>query len=1151
MNFLWTRAINNIPVINRLALEKGVFILERKTVEVLWPSDREDREKKDGKLRVAAYCRLSKILNEKHLDSLENQLNHYTYYLTNHENYKLMGLYYDGDISGTTINNRPGFKRLLRHCEEGLIDLVITKSISRFSRNAKDLLEVVNHLSELGIPIIFETENINTLERKNKFFLTALAGLSQEEIVSISNNKIWSNNKKFLSGKPPNRRQYGYVLSETEDGTTHIIYDEEAKVIRDIFKMFIGGMRINEITRLLTDKSVETAGGHTVWTHTLVRNLLTNRMYVGEQIINNNQYYYNRKVSFLRDIGRDIYIIENAYPRIISNEEFEKAQEILMELKVKKSMGTISPHSCSKRIRCGLCDVAYHKNKRKNDTEWVCSIKQKQSRLCDSPRLSDKKILPLMKEAFQLMFDFNNPDILQELMDELEWINKNDRFEFHRLSLLSQLQIAKERLKQHPENDELIREKEKKEKDIIDFEHLATMIEDDRKYRENAIEILGRAKSPEDFLSKANIDLLRAWIMEITIFTLKDYQVHWFNDLYTTVGNCEKHKDNMEVKRASLVEGTLILKPSKKTKNIFVEEDYQDTITSLRDPPSLKLRGDKVQVAKVEDYSFIKLEDRIRKEIKESKKLGLESSRNKERIAVYARVSTDDPRQLNSLEAQMAYYTYYILKNPDYRLVQVYYDEGISGTKAENRPGFQQMIADCKKGKIDRIITKSISRFARNTVDCLEYVRELKSIGISILFEKEEIDSKENDGEILLTVYSALAQEESRSLGENIAWSRRKKAERGDIKLSTLPYGYTYNKDGSWEINRDEAKIIKRIYDERLSGKSVLGITKDLTNDGVPSPKNNKVWGQTTVRKILISVVYKGDILYQNKYTNDTIAGRRVKNNGELPMYYFEEHHEAIIDRKMWDAVQNMLPNGVSKNQRKKRTYHDREEFSKVFRCGSCGCLILHISDNRRKGYHNWRCKAAVVKNYSDNCYEKGIREENIEHTFMAMLQEMKESKNLTKLVNEAIESIKLKPYEMERLHSLQTEIENRYQSLYDIVEEGKKHGEDTEAIKIMSDGIMELHDRIRTLEDRIEKVKDMKEELKWLRKELLMLEAFDPKEERVPFRKDIFTRIVKAGTFHTDGVIEYTLSLGIKWIAKDNLEEFWKLPMKEEFKQN
>lgn len=1112
----------------------------------MWPSDRENSDKKDGKLRVAAYCRLSIVINEKHLDSLENQLNHYTYYLNNHENYKLMGLYYDGDISGTTINNRPGFKRLLRHCDEGLIDLVITKSISRFSRNAKDLLEVVEHLSELGIPVIFEKENINTLERKNKFFLTALAGLSQEEVVSISNNSTWSNNKRFLSGKPPNRRQYGYVLSETKDGPTHSIYDEEAKVIRDIFKMFIGGMRINEIARALTDKSTETIGGQTVWTHTLVRNLLTNRMYVGEQIINNSLYQYNRKASFLRDAERDIYIIENAYPRIISYEEFEKAQEILIELRVKKSTGTISPHSCSKRIRCGLCDVAYHKNKRKYDTEWVCCIKQKQSRICDSPRLTDKKILPLMKEAFQLKYDFNNPDILQELMDELEWVNKNDRFEFHRLSLLSQLQIVKEKIKQYPGNEELISEKEKKEKAIIDFEHLATMIEDDRKYRENAIEILGRVKSTEDFLRKANIDLLRAWVMEITIFTLKDYQVHWFNDLYTTVGNCEKHKDNMEVKRASLIKGTLILKPSKKTKNIFIEEDYQETITSLRDPPTLKLRGDKVQAVQVEDYSFIKLEDRIRKEIKESKKQGIEPSRNKVRIAVYARVSTDDPRQLNSLEAQMAYYTYAILKNPDYRLVQVYYDEGISGTKAENRPGFQQMITDCKKGKIDRIITKSISRFARNTVDCLKYVRELKSIGVSILFEKEEIDSKENDGEILLTVYSALAQEESRSLGENIAWSRRKIAERGEIKQSILPYGYIYDKDGNWAIDRAKAEIIKKIYDERYSGNSALGISRLLTDGGVPSPRNNNTWGQTTVRKILNNPAYKGDILYQKEYTYDTITGKRVKNNGELQMYYIEDNHEAIIDKKRWDEVQSMLSNST-KNQRKKKSYHDREEFSKVFRCGDCGCLIIHIPNQRGIEKHYWRCRAAVKKDHSENCYEKGIREENIEHTFMVMLQEMKDSKNLTKLVNGAIESIKLKPNETERLHWLQAEIENRYQRLYDIVEEGKKHGEDTEAIKIMSDQIMELHDRIRTLEDRIEKVKDIKDELKCLRKELLTVTTFDPKKERVPFRKDIFVRLVKAGTFHQEGIIEYTLSLGIKWITKDNLEQSWKLPMREE----
>ncbi|MGF7185318.1 hypothetical protein GGQ84_001404 [Desulfitispora alkaliphila] len=400
----------------------------------------------------------------------------------------------------------------------------------------------------------------------------------------------------------------------------------------------------------------------------------------------------------------------------------------------------------------------------------------------------------------------------------------------------------------------------------------------------------------------------------------------------------------------------------------------------------------------------------------------------------------------------------------------------------------------------------------------------------------------------MLTVYSALAQEESRSLGENISWARRKVAERGLVKVSVLPYGYTSQNDGSWEIDEDKAKVIRRIYNDYLAGESMLKISNELTRDGILSPRNNKTWGQTTVLKILNNQAYKGDLLYQKMYTSDTISGSRVKNNGELPMYYVESNHPAIIEKEKWDEVEKLIQENhieAKIDQRKKRHPHHRKEFFKVFVCGNCGCPVIHVKSLSGGEKHYWRCRAAVKKNHTEPCSVKGIREENIEHTFMVMLQEMKEPKRLSELVNEALEDIGLKPYEIKQLEWLETEIENCYQNLYATVEEGKKHGEDTEAIKIITDYIMELHGKIRDFEERQEKVKDIKEELKWLRKELLTLEAFNPKKERVSFRGDVFSRLVESGTFLPDGVIEYKLSIGIKWIAKDNRKQHWKLPMK------
>lgn len=1123
---------------------KGVFVVRKKTVEVLWPKEKEEPEKEsNGKLRVAAYCRLSRQGGDKQINSLENQLKYYTHYIRSHDEYKLVGLYYDKEISGVTIDGRPGFKRLLRHCEDGLIDLVLTKSISRFSRNAKDLLEVVDHLSDLGIPIIFEKENINSMERKNKFFLTALAAVSQDEIVSIAHNSKWGKNKRILSGNPIYRRQFGYKIVKTTQGQVAVIHEEEAEVIKEVFELFLGGMKIGEILKLLTDRGVKTVSGHTIWSHTLILNILENRSYIGEKITNQYNSSLSQKVEFLKDSEKDMYLIENAYPRIISPECFEKVQDMLLEKRRKKGLGKTIHHSCSKRISCGLCDVNYHKNRKKNRVEWVCSVKQKQARLCDSPRLTDKKILKLMKEVIRKRYDFNNPKILEVMKDELIWVNKNDRFELHRLSLLSKLQIAKEHQRRASEDELAIIEKEKVERAIVEFEHLATMIEEDRKYRDLAIELLRKAKSPEDFIERANVDVLRAWILEIRIFSLEDYQVHWYDDLHTTVGTCENRKVEMELKREQLMGEDLILKSQKKERYRILVEGCEIEGVEEIDPPFPKVRGENMQAVRVEKYFSENIIDRIRREIRESKQNSL-PARKKVRIAVYARVSTDDPVQLGSLEAQMAYYTYAVLKNPEYRLIKVYYDEGVSGKKAENRDGFQELISDCRKGKIDRVITKSISRFARNTVDCLEYVRELETLGVSIMFEKEEIDTAEKDGEILLTVYSALAQEESRSLGESLTWGRSKLAERGSVKLSTLPYGFYYGKNGSWEIDSEKATVVKRIFDEYQLGKSMQGIANGLTGDKIPSPKNKSTWGFTTVRRMLNNPAYIGDVLYQRKYTSDSITGKRVPNNGELPMYYIEENHEAIIDKEKWDAVQRIINSKTRKITKAKR--HTRDEFFKTFQCGSCGCPIIHLSSHNGLERHYWRCRASAVKNHTEECFEKAIREENIEHTFMVMLQEMKNSKKLSELVNEVIEEVSLKPHEEEELERLETEIEIYYQKLYETVEEGKKHGEDTGAIKVITDHIMDLHGKIRSYEDRKERVIALSEELKWLRKELLALEAFNPKKERIPFRGDIFTRLIKSGTFLADDVIEYQLSIGVSWNARDNRREYWKLPIKK-----
>ena len=243
----------------------------------------------------------------------------------------------------------------------------------------------------------------------------------------------------------------------------------------------------------------------------------------------------------------------------------------------------------------------------------------------------------------------------------------------------------------------------------------------------------------------------------------------------------------------------------------------------------------------------------------------LAKSKNKRRkVAAYARVSTDMDEQLNSYEAQISYYTKHIKSNPEWDFVKVYTDEGISGLMTKKREGFQEMIADALAGKIDLILTKSVSRFARNTVDTLTHVRQLKDKGVEVFFEKENIYTMDSKGELLITIMSSLAQEESRSLSENVTWGQRKRFSDGKV---TMPYrsflGYKKGKDGRPEVVPEEAKIVRRIYREFLLGMTFNGIARGLEADGIKSPRGKDKWSITTIKSILQNEKYKGDALLQ------------------------------------------------------------------------------------------------------------------------------------------------------------------------------------------------------------------------------------------------------------------------------------------------
>lgn len=277
----------------------------------------------------------------------------------------------------------------------------------------------------------------------------------------------------------------------------------------------------------------------------------------------------------------------------------------------------------------------------------------------------------------------------------------------------------------------------------------------------------------------------------------------------------------------------------------------------------------------------------------------------KRRVAGYARVSTDSDEQFTSYEAQVDYYTQYIKRNPEWEFVKVYTDEGISGTNTKHRDGFKEMIADALNGKIDLIVTKSVSRFARNTVDSLVTIRELKDKNVEVYFEKENIYTFDGKGELLITIMASLAQEESRSISENVTWGQRKRFADGKVSLPYKSFvGYKKGENDIPEVVPEEAELIRRIYSLFMSGRTSTYIAKLLTEEGIPAPRGGLKWQSSTIESILTNEKYKGCALLQKCFTVDFLTKKRKVNEGEVPQYFVENSHEAIISPEEWQAVQ-------------------------------------------------------------------------------------------------------------------------------------------------------------------------------------------------------------------------------------------------------
>lgn len=336
----------------------------------------------------------------------------------------------------------------------------------------------------------------------------------------------------------------------------------------------------------------------------------------------------------------------------------------------------------------------------------------------------------------------------------------------------------------------------------------------------------------------------------------------------------------------------------------------------------------------------------------------LPSLEKRKRVAAYARVSMDCEQLLHSLSSQVSYYSSLIQKNPDWEYAGVYADEGITGTETKNRSEFNRLIVDCEAGKIDLVLVKSISRFARNTVDLLNTVRHLKDIGVEVRFERENISTFSGDGELLLTLLASFAQEESESISRNEKWAIKKKFEQGEPNTALRCFGYDWDAEtGKCIVNEEEAVWVRYIYNQYLSGASIKGLAKDLAERDVTALRG-KWMGRTTIRRILTSETYMGDIILQ-KYFSPMVQRPKV-NNGEVSKYIISDAHEAIISREDFEAVQERLNRraATADNAGYKKTF-----FAGMVKCGKCGYACNHVErSNNKERYTHIECNNRKTK---------------------------------------------------------------------------------------------------------------------------------------------------------------------------------------------
>ncbi len=385
------------------------------------------------------------------------------------------------------------------------------------------------------------------------------------------------------------------------------------------------------------------------------------------------------------------------------------------------------------------------------------------------------------------------------------------------------------------------------------------------------------------------------------------------------------------------------------------------------------------------------------------------------RVAAYCRVSTDDKDQLTSYRAQKAYYTDHIMKNPEWTLAGIFADEGITGTQTKKREDFLRMMKQCRQKKIDLILVKSISRFARNTVDCLKYTRTLRALGIGVYFEEQNINSLSPDSEFLITLHGAIAQNESENISKNVAWGKRQAMREGRAIISYKKlYAYEKGEDGKPKPIPGQAEVVREIYRRYLKGATLRAIRDWLTQEHIPDATGRSVWNLDTLRNLLTNEKYCGDVLLQKTFIQDCISKKVIKNTGQLPMYLVQNHHEGIVDRKTFDAAQTEVARrsaGKSPSKKNSSTgqshYSSKYALSERLVCGECGTLYRRctwVKKGKRRVV--WRCTSRLDYGTKYCHNSPTLDEEQLQRSILAALNSAMSQKD--KLIQEITGAMEL-----------------------------------------------------------------------------------------------------------------------------------------------